>query len=160
VDQQSLAAEKVRLLGMRAPRYSGSGEKDDVLRFVDGDLGSWIRRRKPATDAIIKKYEQARRGAKNASYAATLSSDIAELHVELCREFIAGGQSAMPPSVSGDAKLRKAYTTALVGAVFDRLKLAARAAADCLEQAPTGDRELVSRCKTIRTDIEGISCPR
>jgi hypothetical protein len=159
-DQASLAAEKRRVLGLRAPRYSGSGEREDALRFVKGDLVQWIQRRAPATDAIIKRYEQGQDNAKSPARAAALSRDVAELQLDFCREFLSGGQSAMPPDIRNDVELRKAYTTGLVETVRDRLDLAARAATNCLEKAFEEDRELASRCKTIRTEVEGIRCLR
>ena len=160
VDQESLAAEKRRVLGLRAPRYSGSGERDDAFRFMKGDFEQWIKRRVPATNAIIKRYEQAQSNAKSPARAARLAGDIAELHLEFCREWVSGGQSAMPLDIRNDTEHRKAFAMALVVSVGDHLDLAERWAANCLEKASDDDAELASRCRIIRTDVEAIRCLR
>jgi len=50
-DQRDLlAAERDRILAMHAPRYSGSGEHLDTIRFLERDLGTWLTRRKHVTD--------------------------------------------------------------------------------------------------------------
>ncbi len=159
-DQESLVAEKRRVLGLRAPRYSGSGEREDALRFVKGDLVQWVKRRSTATNAIIKRYEQAQSNAESPARVATLSRDVAELQLEFCREYLSGGLSAMPTDIRTDAQLHSSYAMGLIESVRDRLDLAAQAATNCLEKAPEGERELASRCKAIRTDVEGTRCLR
>jgi hypothetical protein len=114
----------------------------------------------PRVSAQPQRYEQAQSNAKSPARAAALSGDIAELQIEFCREFVSGAQSAMPPGVRNDAELRKGYTTGIVETIRDHLDLAARAATNCIEGASEDDRELASRCKTIRTDAEGIRCLR
>lgn len=160
-EQESLAVEKHRVLGLRAPLFAGSGEKDAAARFAKGAFGQWIRRRGLATNAIVKRYEEAQhRGQNTPSRAAALSADIAELQLEFCREFLTVAQSAMTPEVSRAAEKRQAYVKALSWAVGDRLRLAALAAEACLDMAPKDGRELVSRCTAIRTDAEAMRCPQ
>jgi hypothetical protein len=126
---------------------------------MKGDFEQWIKRRVPATNAIIKRYEQAQSNAKSPA-RARLAGDIAELHLEFGREWVSGGQSAMPPGIGIDAESRKAITMALVVSVLDHLDLAERWAANCLEKASEDDAELASRCRIIRTEVEAIRCLR
>jgi hypothetical protein len=123
---------------------------------MKGDFAQWIKRRVPATNAIIKRYEHAQSNAKSSARAAGLAGDIAELHIEFCREWVSGGQSALPLDIRNDAELRKVFTKALVVSVLDHLDLAERWAAHCLEKASEDDADLASRCRIIRTEVETI----
>src|SRR5689334_3630315 len=91
--QGGLRAETDAVLALRAPTYAGTGEKDDALRFVKSEIGSWAERRRRLTDELIAKYEAARAGASGEGVAA-LYGDVAELLLDLCQEFLRSGIAA------------------------------------------------------------------
>lgn len=149
---EALRAEADRILAMRAPRYSGTGEKADALRFVKSDFSAWIAQRKAATDALVRRYEAARSGAGKGPGVAVLYGDVAELVLDFCREFVAAAAASTPRELRADAKLYESIVGALIAAVIPQLERATVEAETCIATAQPTETAAVVRCKKTKDD--------
>jgi hypothetical protein len=155
-----LDAEKARVLAMQAPRYAGSGDKEDAARFLDTELKPWIARRKDATEALIGKYQS--RGLNDAIAPQRTDQlvDVAELRMDFCREFLGATVTAMPTAVRSAPELRRAYVGAVVDSVKPQLGQAIKAADTCLTRVPETEQTARVRCEQVRRDAARIEQTR
>lgn len=147
-----LTTEKKRILEMRAPRYQGSGDKDECLSFLNHDLKDWLNERRDATQSFSER-------APNESASPTASvehlRDIAQLRLDFAREFIAGSDTAIPSSFRGDAELLRAYRGATLDAVRAQLDSARQAASSCLDRA-AADSPVRRECEQLSKQIAAM----
>lgn len=153
-----LESEKARVLSMRAPRYSGSGDKDDALHFVNSELKAWIGERKRATEAVVQRYLERAAGDAATEQAAASFRSVAQLELDVAREFVAGGMSAMPKSFAADAELARAYRSALVDAAGAQLAAARKAAESCVQRAPAG-APVARDCEQLNREVAAEQSP-
>jgi len=155
-----VSSEEQAVLSMRPPEYSGSGEREDALRYLNSDMKEWVARRSKATDDLISKLEAKRASVASKAEDARISRSVAKLQLALSRDFVTAGSRALPKSFERDADLRKAFLGALVDTVSDRLKSAQQQAALCISNATGQDQEqLRSACNLIKSDAERIRPP-
>jgi len=147
-----LRGEQRRLLAMRAPRYSGTGERADTLRFVQSDLKAWIVERSRATDRLIEKYEAARAGAIAGTGKAVFFRDVAELQLEFSRELILAGTSAAPTDIRADPNAYRSYVGAIASVAEDRLERVVVEADTCADIAGSAQKDIASECARMKSD--------
>lgn len=153
-ESDPLQSEKNRVLAMRAPRYLGSGDKDDALSFLNIEVKEWLSKRKTATQSLCDRYLAASSAASPDNAAASLRN-VSQLQLDFAREFIAAGVSAIPSSIRSDAELVRAYRGALVDAARAQLDAARQATTACLDRA---SRENPTRreCESLSLEIAAL----
>jgi len=149
---QSLHSEAEAILALRAPRYTGSGEKADAIRFIKSEIAAWIVRRKAATYDLIAKYETVRAHAPSGPNVAALYGDVAHLLYDLCREFIDAGVSSAGTALRANPTGYDAYLGALASAAVPELDRAITEAEKCVAAAQPSEATTLARCQAIRHD--------
>jgi len=147
----SLHSEAEAILAMRAPRYSGTGDKADAIQFIKSDIGAWVVRRKHATDALISKYEAARSHASGPG-VALMYADVARLLYDFSREFNDAGAASVPSAIRADSRSYDAYLGALAQAMVPELSRAIREAEECVAVAQASEVSTAVECQRTKHD--------
>jgi hypothetical protein len=148
----ALEGEKERILAMRAPRYSASGDAQDRRRFVEVDVQRWAGERARRTNRLIARYEVAISEADDQRKEAELFSNIARLEWTLCREFFEVVESVMGVAPE-DARPFRSKLVADVPGLKERLDTGTNAAVACMERSPPSPSVTRARCESTRRMI-------
>ncbi len=155
VESDPLQAERDHILAMRAPRYRGPPASSEIgQKFIMVEVKEWIDRRRPATMELCERY-RATASTVSAQEATLRFRNVAQIHGDFVREFIAAGTSAMPASIGADPEQRAAYLGTLMDTVQFLLDEAHEAADACIERTVRGS--LVRReCEKAKQDLSVI----
>jgi hypothetical protein len=151
-----IQGEKDRIMAMKGPRYSGSGEPNDRQRFLDVTVTEWARYRVHRTDRLRKRYEAAISESDAPSEKAELFRDMARLEWELCREFFEAHESAFLNADGDNGKSRRSYFAGVVSAMSDRLDLATRAAVECVENSKPTPTLTRAHCEKVEANVVAL----
>lgn len=147
--------EVASILALRAPRYAGTGEKDDALRFVKEEMGAWVARRKAATQKLSLRYREELASDSDETVARNLHT-MAELSLDFAREFIASGAGAVPSSIRADPETHRQFLQAFVDSAQSELSTARQAAGACLKRVAPESR-LAHDCQQSQRAADAIA---